>query len=340
MMSVSTLPSQNAWFTIINPNAGKGKGRKDWSRISSLLGDAGISYEPVFTRGIHDAIRLTREALRRGWRKFAVVGGDGTINECVNGLLDQEEVPVGEVLLGIIPVGTGNDWGRMFGIPADYAGAVETLRNERIFLQDAGVVRYEQEGQRHQRYFINIAGLGFDAVVVQRANISKAKGRSGMLVYLRTILATLASYRHTHTTLDLDGHLFTDHIFTISIGIGRYSGGGMIQTPHAIADDGWFDVTIIRKIGRLDILRHIGMLFNGRLPEHPKVTTCRAKKILIDSDPEIHLEVDGETLGHSPIEIEILQKKVAVVVGNDFDPAAVSAPAQNAPQTASASSCR
>ena len=160
------------------------------------------------------------------------------------------------------------------------------------------------------------------------------------MVYLRTILSTLASYRHTHTTLDLDGNLFTDHVFTISIGIGRYSGGGMMQTPHAMADDGWFDVTIIRKIGKLDILRHIGMLFNGRLPEHPKVTTCRAKKIRIDSVPPIHLEVDGETLGHSPMEIEILQKRLAVVVGKDFDPFSVKAPAQNAPRTASASSCR
>ena len=155
-------------------------------------------------------------------------------------------------------------------------------------------------------------------MVVQRANRSKQKGRSGLLVYLRTLFVTLASYRHTHTTLNLDGRTFSDDVFTISIGIGRYSGGGMMQTPHAIADDGFFDVTVIRKIGKLDIIRHFGMLFNGRLPEHPRVTTCRARKILIDSEPPIHLEVDGETLGHSPIEIEILKKKVAVVVGEEF----------------------
>lgn len=339
-MSVSVTSPKSRWYVIINPNAGKGKGQKDWPMISSLMHEAGLSYEAVFTTGMHDAIHLTQEAIRRGWRKFVVVGGDGTINETVNGLLGQQEVEVSKMLLGIIPVGTGNDWGRMFGIPSSYAKAVETLRRQRIFLQDAGVVRYEQEGKQHQRYFINIAGLGFDAVVVQRANLRKAQGKSGVMVYIRALFTTLASYRHTHTTLDLDGHLFTDHIFTISIGIGRYSGGGMIQTPHAIADDGWFDVTIIRKIGRLDIISHLGMLFNGRLPEHPKVTTCRAKKILIDSEPEIHLEVDGESLGHSPIEMEILNKKVAVVAGEDFDPAAVSAPAQNAPEKASASSCR
>ncbi len=339
-MSSSRTSQKNKWYAIINPNAGKGKGQKDWVLISSLMQKAGISYEAVFTRGIHDAIDLTGEAIRKGWRRFVVVGGDGTINETVNGILGQQEVPVTEIKLGIIPVGTGNDWGRMFGIPGDYSKAVDTLRHERTFYQDAGVVRYEQEGKRHQRYFINIAGLGFDAVVVQRANLRKAKGRSGIMVYMQTLLFTLATYRHTHTTLDLDGQHFSGPVFTISIGIGRYSGGGMIQTPHAIADDGWFDVTIIRKIGKLDIIRHLGMLFNGRLPEHPKVITCRAKKIRIDSEPEIHLEVDGETLGHSPIEMEILKKKMAVVVGEDFDPAAVIAPEQNVPEIASASSCR
>ena len=317
-MSVTPVNHKDKWYVIINPNAGKGKGKKDWDRIASLLERAGIGYEAVFTRGIHDAIGLAGAAVRAGWRRFVVVGGDGTMNETVNGILGQEEVAAQEIRLGIISVGTGNDWGRMFGIPTDYAGAVETLRRERLFLQDAGVVRYEQHGLRHRRYFINIAGLGFDAVVVQRANRRKQKGKSGLMVYLRTILFTLASYRHTHTTLDLDGRIFSDDVFTISIGIGRYSGGGMIQTPDAVADDGWFDVTIIRKIGKLDIIRHFGMLFNGRLPEHPRVTTCRAGKIHIASEPVIHLQVDGETLGHSPIEIEILKKKVAVVVGEKF----------------------
>jgi YegS/Rv2252/BmrU family lipid kinase len=317
-MTVSQISYYDDWYVIINPNAGNGKGKKDWPQISSLLEQAGLKYDKIFTKGIHDATFLAGEALRQGWRKFLVVGGDGTMNEVVNGILGQQEVPAGECRLGIISVGTGNDWGRMFGIPTDYAGAVETLRQEHCFLQDAGIVRYEQDGKKNQRYFINIAGLGFDAVVVQRANHQKQKGKSGMMIYLRTLFTTLASYRHTHTTLDLDGRTFADDVFTISIGIGRYSGGGMMQTPHAVPDDGYFDVTIIRKIGKLDILLHFGMLFNGRLPEHSKVTTCRARKIRIDSTPPIHLEVDGETLGHSPIEMEILEKKVAIVVGESF----------------------
>ena len=176
-MSDSPAHHKEKWYVIINPNAGKGKGKKDWARISSLLEKADIGYEAVFTRDTHDAIGLAGAAVRAGWRRFVVVGGDGTMNEAVNGILEQDEVPVQEIRLGIISVGTGNDWGRMFGIPTDYAGAVETLRREKLFLQDAGIVRYEQHGRQHQRYFINIAGPGFDAVVVQRANRNKQKGK-------------------------------------------------------------------------------------------------------------------------------------------------------------------
>ncbi len=306
------------WYIIINPNAGKRRGSKDWLLIARLLGEAGIGFESIFTEHKHHAIDLTCNAIARGWRRFVVVGGDGTMNEVVNGILQQEEVTPSEITLGMISIGTGNDWARMFGIPFGYAEAVETLARERIFLQDAGIVRYYQHGLRYKRYFINIAGLGFDAVVVQKANLRKDKGKSGMMVYLRTLFTALASYRHTRTTLNVDGREFSDDVFTISIGIGKYSGGGMMQTPDAIADDGFFDVTVIRKIGKLDIIRHFRMLFNGRLPEHPKVNTCRARKVLIDSMPEIHLEVDGESLGHSPIEIEILKKRIRIVAGDDF----------------------
>lgn len=132
------------------------------------------------------------------------------------------------------------------------------------------------------------------------------------------ILITLASYRHTRTMIDLDGRKFSDDIFTISIGIGRYTGGGMMQTPKAIADDGYFDVSVIRKIGKLDIIRNFKKLYNDHILDHPKVSGYRAKRIYIDSEPEIHLEVDGESLGYSPIEIEILQKGIQVIVGENF----------------------
>jgi len=123
-MSISAQDTRQRWYAIINPNAGKGKGRKDWDRISRLLKEAGIRYEAVFTRGMHDATGLTCEAIRGGWRRFVVIGGDGTMNQTVNGILGQEEVPASNFRLGIISVGTGNDWGRMYGMSTDYAGAV------------------------------------------------------------------------------------------------------------------------------------------------------------------------------------------------------------------------
>ena len=134
MPSIQIRDKTGHWYIIINPNAGKRKGAKDWHLISQLLTGAGIRFESVFTTHPHHAISLTKEAIASGWKKFVVVGGDGTMNEVVNGILEQQLVPSSDIQLGMISIGTGNDWARMFGIPFDYAGAVDTLRREQTFL--------------------------------------------------------------------------------------------------------------------------------------------------------------------------------------------------------------
>ncbi len=303
------------WYLIVNPQAGAGRVARLWPRLVAMLEAAGVVYETVFTTAPLDAVPLAREAVKAGWRRFAVVGGDGTLSETAEGLLTQQEVPTQELILGIIPVGTGNDWRRMYGIPDDPARAVTILREGRTLLQDVGLIRYTYGENMHQRHFLNIAGFGFDAEVTARANRRKQQGHNGLTVYLRTLLSSLFSYRPASTTLRIDEQTLRDDIFTISVGIGRYSGGGMRQTPRAIPDDGLFDITVIRRIGKADIILHLGMLFNGRLPEHPKVVTFRGKKIRITATPPLAIEADGETLGHTPAEILLLEKKIGVVTG-------------------------
>jgi YegS/Rv2252/BmrU family lipid kinase len=216
----------------------------------------------------------------------------------------------------MITVGTGNDWGRMFGIPNDYEGAIKIIKDFKLRLQDTGIVFYFDGTKRNKRYFINIAGLGFDAVVVQRTNFQKDKGRKGKLLYLWNLLTCLMSYKHTQTEVVIDGNKISNHTFTISLGIGKYSGGGMMQTPHAIPDDGYFDITIIKKIRKMEVVRRLKMLYDGTILDHPLIEGFKGKKIQIDSDPMIHLEADGETLGHSPIEFRILPKSIHIVYGH------------------------
>jgi len=289
----ASIPNEKH-LVIVNPNAGKGKGKKDWEKISGLLKKEGFIFETVFTKQRHHAIDLTREYIENGYRKIIVVGGDGTMNEVVNGVFGQKKVPVSQIILGMITVGTGNDWGRMFNIPVDYSEAISTLKKCSTFMQDAGIVKYYTGVKRESRYFINIAGLGFDALVVEKTNRQKDRGRKGVLLYFWNILANLLYYKFTITEITVDGHHIKNETFTISIGIGKYTGGGMMQTPNAIPDDGLFDLTVIKKMRKGEIIRSLKRLYDGTILDHPKVESYTGKIITINSEPKINLEVDGE----------------------------------------------
>jgi YegS/Rv2252/BmrU family lipid kinase len=301
------------WLVLVNPNAGHGKGRKDWIIIENLLNAFNIPFYKRFTEARHHAIHIVCEAIQRGTRKIVAVGGDGTMNEVVNGCFLQKYCPTEEITLAMIAVGTGNDWCRMFGIPSDYKESVKTIALNNFRLQDTGVVHYYHGTRREKRYFLNIAGLGFDAVVVKRTNRQKEAGRSGKALYFWNLLRSLLLYRHTNTEIVIDGTEFKDEVFSISLGIGRYSGGGMMQTPNAIADDGLFDITMVKRMRKGEIVRSLKMLYDGSILDHPKIEGFTGKDILIDSDPLIQLEVDGESLGHSPIEFSIIPKSINII---------------------------
>jgi YegS/Rv2252/BmrU family lipid kinase len=301
------------WLVVVNPNAGKRKGLKDWNRIESLLKSHGVSTEVRFTERKRHAIEITAQGISEGFRNIIAVGGDGTMNEVVNGVLIQETVPSNQITLAMITVGTGNDWGKMFGIPKDYEGSISLIKQYNTCISDVGVVEYETGQGNDKRFFINIAGLGFDAVVVRKTNASKEKGRSSKAIYFYNLLRSLLFYKHTHTDVIIDGRLISNETFTISLGIGKFSGGGMRQTPFAIHDDGLFDITIIKRMRKGEIIMSLKKLYDGTILDHPKIEGHMGRNILVNSQPPIHLEADGESLGFSPIEFNIIPDAVNVI---------------------------
>ena len=312
-MTVKNGDSQQ-WLVIVNPNAGRGRGLKDWSLISSLLRKYDIPFHPEFTNAKKHAIDLTAGGIAKGYRKIIAVGGDGTMNEVVNGCFEQKVCSSKSLAIGMITVGTGNDWGKMFGIPTDYKGSVRILKKEDTILQDAGVVRYFIGEKQEKRFFINIAGLGFDALVVRRTNAQKDRGMGGKTLYFWNLLTSLITYKHISTNIVIDGKKYNNKLFTMSLGIGKYSGGGMMQTPNAVPDDGLFDITVIKKIGKGDVIRNLKMLYDGTILNHPKIDGYTGKDVMIETaEKPIHVEADGESLGHSPIEFKIIPKCINVV---------------------------
>jgi YegS/Rv2252/BmrU family lipid kinase len=312
---MNSITKKDEWLAIVNPNAGQGKGKKDWAKITLLLNRYELPFIVSYTEKKLHAIELTRDGIAAGYRNIIAIGGDGTMNEVVNGVFTQTICPTQDIVLGMITVGTGNDWGKMFGIPKDYENAVKILKENKVFSHDAGVITYYRGTEQEKRYFLNIAGLGFDALVVKRTNAQKDKGKSGKAIYFYNLLKSLISYRNIKTEVVIDGQKLINDTFTISLGIGRYSGGGMRQTPNAIPDDGLFDITIIKKMSKAEIIMNLKKLYDGTILTHPKIDGYKGKNIKIDSDPLIHVEADGETLGHSPVEFQIIPQSIKVVYG-------------------------
>ena len=309
---------QNKWLVIVNPNAGNGNGKKDWNRISSLLLREDLQSEVKFTERKSQAIVFAREGINAGFRKIITVGGDGTLNEVVNGVFLNSVCNPGDVSLALIPVGTGNDWGRMFGIPLDYEKAVKIICNNKVLTHDIGLISYYDKNEEKKRYFINIAGLGFESVVVRRTNFQKDKGRGGKLIYFYSLLMSLFSYRNTKAQLIIDGKKIFADVFSINVGNGKYCGGGMRQTPNALPDDGFLDLTVINGMGKFEIIRNLKILYDGTILSHPKVDGYRCKSLKVSSESLLYAEADGESLGHTPVEFSIIPAGINIVYGTNI----------------------
>jgi len=302
-------------MVIVNPKAGVGRGLKDWPTISNQMNHNGLDFTCVFTEHKYHAVELTVKAINDGYRKIVAIGGDGTVNEVVNGIFIQQQVPTSAISFAVIPAGTGNDWMRMFGIPKTYSDAVLSLVTEHTILQDVGLISYHETRIKHQRYMANVAGMGFDAMVNRRFNRLKDEGRLGKRLYINSTLKELFNYRAKHFKVIVDGEVFYDGaVFSATVGVGKYNGGGMNQMPNAVIDDGLLDITVIKRVNKLSVLRHFRKLYNGNLYNYSKVLATQGKSIIIETFPESPIEIDGEALGYSTFTFELVPKSIKVVV--------------------------
>lgn len=307
------------WFVIVNPVAGSGRGLVDFPQISRLLRNNDIHHDAVFTEHKYHATELTVSAANQGYRRIIVVGGDGTLNEVVNGLFIQKAVKPHQILLAVIAVGTGNDWVRTFGIPSHYSEAIRAIREERSFLQDVGTITYTEAHYTQTRYMANVAGLGFDAFVISTYNHLKVKGYKGKWLYLFSILRSYFRYKSAGVKIRVDGKvIFNDLMFSLAIGICKFNGGGVQQLPNALADDGLLDLTIFKPIHWWHIIFRLQKLFNGSIYDIGHVIHAQGRNVRIEASPMLSLETDGELFGETPVEINVVPRAIQVVVTKEF----------------------
>lgn len=304
---------QKKWFVLLNPHAGSGQGKKDQKRIESLLNQNGFSFKLAVSEFPKHAIQLTIQAITDGFRNLIVAGGDGTLNEAVNGIFLQTVCLPEEIIVGVIPVGTGNDWIKTFGIPNKYPEAIQMIRKGDTMKQDIGRIVYTSNNMAKVCYFANMAGFGFDAMVAEKTNRLKDRGRKGISLYLQALGSSFMNYQTGKARLIIDDKVVEEMVFSVSIGIGKFNGGGMMQAPGAVPDNGLFQVTIIRKIGIFGILRNLAGLYSGEFVKDPRVSTHQARQISISAAQNIAGEADGEILGDNKFDIDMFSQKLNVI---------------------------
>ncbi len=302
------------WIAIVNPNAGTRKVAHDWLQISETLSRWSVHHAAIFTEKRGDAIELVRQQVVLGVRHFIAVGGDGTLNEVINGIFGQDEVPATEITIALIPVGTGNDWRRTMGVPLGYDEAARAISKCFVRIQDIGRIDFVENGMIQVRYFANVAGIGYDALVASEVNHKKDKGAHGIFTYLSSLVRSLFNYKTSILDISVDDDVIRSEVFSLSIGIGRYNGGGMMQLPEAIPDDGLFDITLIRKIGKLAVLGQIKNLYDGTFVKHKAVTCLRGYQVTVKSAQPLMIEADGESIGQTPATFHLLPAALSVVV--------------------------
>lgn len=279
---------------ILNPAAGRGLAGQARPELERTLRDAGIEYTLVTTHARGGATELAWQGIERGYRRIVAVGGDGTINEVVNGIKGAERSLGIRARLGIIPAGTGSDFIKSLdGItPGDIRAAVQRLAAGRTRLIDVG--RVQIDDSLAERYFVNALEVGFDAqVAIESYQITWARG---IAVYLIAMIRALANYKAHPMTVSFDGRRIHRRLLLATIANGRCQGGGFWFTPEAQVDDGLLDLCLIDNLRLDQIIRHLPKLMEGTHTQLRQVTIARGRNIQVESATPIPVATDGEVL--------------------------------------------
>ena len=297
---------------VVNPASCAGKTGRAWPELRRALAAAGVEVEERLTREPRQATELTRQALRDGAGRVVAVGGDGTLNEVVNGFFDEDGAPIAtDAVLGLVPSGTGGDFRRTAGIPVGAAAApiLATGANRPV---DVGRLTLDGAAPRH---FVNIADCGIGGEVVARVNRS-SKRAGGTATFLWHSLASLLSYRPRAARVEIDGTVEEGRYQNVVVANGRYFGGGMRVAPDADLGDGQFDVVLFGDLPKVRSITGIRRIYAGTHIGQPGIRMIRARRVRVTplEDPPLGFEMEGEEVGPAPATLEILPGAVRLCV--------------------------
>jgi YegS/Rv2252/BmrU family lipid kinase len=330
--------NKDKWLVVVNVFAASRKAGSVWKHAAVMLEKAGVPYKAMFTGGEDNAIAISRKSAAKGYRKFLAVGGDGTVHDVLNGIAEYvyspeaEGVSVSDFTLGVLPVGSGNDWVRSTGVPRELEQAVEVIARGCTRTQDvvrvsildymgssADLEAASSADVLNVSYMVNVGGVGIDARVCEIVNRKKEQGRRGKKLYVQALLYCIMHRTTSKAVVYCDGEeIFRGDYYSMAFGVGKYSGGGMRQTPLAELGDGLLDITVIPQVSVWTILRAAPRLFTETFHKEavPELESAKCRTVFVlpetgsDSEP---VEVDGEVVGRAPVRMDVMPDGINVI---------------------------
>ncbi len=294
---------------IVNPHAGRQRVGRAIPDLERTLRERDLEYTIVRTNGPGDATRAAGEALRSGCRFLIAVGGDGTVNEVVNGMFQDGQTIVEKPVLGVVAAGSGSDFVRSFGLPGDATRAGLHLTGDNTYPLDVGRIAYTApDGSQQIRYFANVAEAGLGAAVAARAE--RLPKFMGQAKYFFGFWLTLPGFRLTNVRVQCDRRTYEGPAYLVVVGNCQYYGGGMKVSPRSYPGDGALD-TLIFKGPKSDSFTMLPKIYKGEHVPHPHIAEMRAKvNVRVEAQRALPIEADGEVLGTTPATFQVVPQSI------------------------------
>ena len=302
------------WGIIYNTKAGSRKTQKRWYEIRDYMESRKVVFDYVQTEGFGSVERLARTLANNGYRTIVVVGGDGAINDAVNGIMSSSAEDKENIALGIIPNGIGNDFAKYWGLDEDnYKQAVDWVINRRLRKIDVGCCNFFDGEQHTNRYFINAIYIGLGARIVQISDGTRRFWGIRELSFAASMFLLLFERKLYRMHLRVNDEHIRGRIMTVCIG----SAWGWGQTPSAVPYNGWLDVSVIYRPDFLQIISGLWMLIQGRILNHKVVKSYRTRKVKVLRAQNAAVDLDGRLLPkHFPLEVGVLPEKTTLIIPN------------------------
>ena len=296
----------NKWFAIANPKSRSGKSKGFLNRVEAELSKNQIDFELHKTSVSGDEIMLVEKATSLGYRKILCIGGDGTIQKIVAGIQIQKNIPKENILFGLVPLGTGNDWAKSKGISLKISESIPFLNSGKIKTQDVGVADIKASEKEIKRYFVTYSGVGFDSFMLNKIHSYKWLGKFS---YLFCALMNFMNYKNIEVEIETDDAKINSKVFLLGVGLCKFTGGGMqlIKTPAGTS--GQLNMTIAQDLSKTEIIKIFFSLFNGGVFKKRKVLTLSSEKILIVAkNTVLTCQGDGEIFGAGKVSYSVVKK--------------------------------